>query len=85
MLFEHARISNNVEDFEQKVGKVEVFGGGYDGNQKEHNPPHFRITKNDGTLFRVKIPLVDKTDLTLDNIVLLDGKTESTKTKKHQH
>jgi len=70
MLLEFAQITNKDDLFYQKYGKVKVYGGGEDGKQKEHNPPHFHIDFNNGESTRVKIPSGVEEDLISYDMIL---------------
>ena len=56
LLLEFAQMTNKKDFFYQNYGKIKVYGGGEDGNTKEHNPPHFHIEMNNGSEIRIIIP-----------------------------
>lgn len=56
LILEFAQITTKTDFFYQNYGKIKVYGGGEDGNTKEHNPPHFHIEMNIGYEMRVVIP-----------------------------
>lgn len=56
LLLEFAQITNKNDFFYQNYGKIKVYGGGEDGNTREHNPPHFHIEMNNIEI-QVIIPL----------------------------
>ena len=81
---EQAQITIPNEWFAQNVGIVKVYGGGLNGNLKEHNPPHFLIIPTDKNKkkFRVKIPLKKLEDMIPDDIIILDDVNINNKNKK---
>ena len=56
LLLEFAQITNKNDFFYQNYGKIKVYGGGEDGNTREHNPPHFHIEMNNNIEIQVIIP-----------------------------
>ena len=55
MLLEFAQVTDQNDFFCQNYGKIKVYGGGEDGNTREHNPPHFHIEMNDQSVIIVII------------------------------
>lgn len=56
LLLEFAQITDKNDFFYQKHGKIKVYGGGGEGNTREHNPPHFHLDLNNGSEIQVIIP-----------------------------
>jgi hypothetical protein len=80
-LFEQAQMTYKNERFVQNVGRVYVVGGGYNGKEREHGSPHFKLIKNDGNELRIIIPQQPINDLTIENITILDDKELDRKSK----
>lgn len=55
-LLEFAQITDKNDFFYQNFGKIKVYGGGEDGNTREHKPPHFHVELNNGDEIRIIIP-----------------------------
>lgn len=56
LLLEFAQLTDKDDFFYQKHGKIKVYGGGGEGNTREHNPPHFHLDLNNGSEIQVIIP-----------------------------
>jgi len=82
-LIEHAQITHKTDKFYQTIGKINVNGGGFNGNRREHGLPHFKLTKNDGEEMRIIIPQKNEKDLTINDIIVLDNLDISTKLKNN--
>jgi hypothetical protein len=81
-LFEHAQLTSKNENFVQNVGRIYVYGGGYNGNRREHGKPHFKLIKNDGEEIRILIPQVNLNNLNSQHLEILDEKKLDNKSKK---
>ena len=81
-LYEQAQMTYKNELFVQDVGTIYVVGGGYNGKQREHGIPHFKLVKNNGEELRIVIPQKKVNKITIDDIFILDKRELDRNEKK---